>query len=113
MVLVVTDVFPTSLPVWSLPCVAFVLLVAAKIFYDRSREFSKDVAKYMVIEYYLEVIERRDRTIELDFLDKTDRRIEEDRLSGDEMNERDSSEQFTNAADQLRTDGETDDGSGG
>jgi len=109
MVLVVTDVFPTSLPVWSLPCIAFLLLGVTGIFYERSTEFSEDVAKYMVIEYYLEIMDQQDRTIDLDFLDQSDRMIDEDGTTDDETDERDNREQFANAAGQLieRTDEDT------
>lgn len=101
LVLVVTDVFSTPLPVWSLPCIIFVSFVAAEIFYERSAEFSKDVAKYMIIEYYLEVIGRQDRTVELDFLyrDDNDRGTEQRR---DEQSlPDDMPAQFSQAADQL------------
>lgn len=65
------NVFPSGIPFWTFPYLIAVSLVTAGIFYNRGSEFSKDVAKYMVIEYYLEVIGQRDRKVELDFLDDT------------------------------------------
>ncbi|USZ67836.1 hypothetical protein NGM10_14015 [Halorussus salilacus] len=70
-ILTAVDVFPTAIPFWTFPYLVAVSLVTAGIFSNRGSEFSRDVAKYMVIEYYLEVISQQDREVELDFLDET------------------------------------------
>lgn len=109
MVLVLIEVFSTPLPTWSLLYVACLSFGTAGKFYERSEEFSKDVAKYMIIEYYLEVLAQQDRTIELDFLDKENEEADKERNSGSEPSPKDAEEQFAKAANHLSksTGGET------
>ncbi|WP_162224567.1 hypothetical protein [Halorussus amylolyticus] len=70
--LTASGVFQSAVPVWTFPYLVSISLVGAGLFYNRGSEFSKDVAKYMVIEYYLEVLSQQNRSVELDFLHETD-----------------------------------------
>lgn len=70
MVFSAINLFPATIPIWTLPYLSLLWLCTAGVLYDRAGEFSRDVTKYMIIEYYLEIIERQERSIELDFLDE-------------------------------------------
>lgn len=106
------NVLPVAVPVWILPCLSGVSIVAAGILYSRGGEFSRDVAKYMIIEYYLEILSQRNRTVELDFLDEETQENTRTNANGETEPSKTSNSttesQFERAKTQLVTEDETD-----
>lgn len=104
MVFATINLFPATTPIWALPYLSLLWLCIAGVLYDRAGEFSRDVTKYMIIEYYLEIIERQERSVELDFLDEPDERRsdpEDGTEPEPEVSETTAEEEFERAKTQL------------